>query len=281
MYRINNLIMKILFTGVSLAILNGQATAEDSRAVRLAKQAVSFQIIGNVRKKPHAMQWQFKASKDGRKVLSGNHYRLVNLANARGIKRQSRPHSRAANLGWLSSSSRTYNVLVKRKKGNGQLRYGDVVALNLKPYGWLRYKDRGRAGGINLADDDHRPHYIWVVRGGSHGKKVYSGMPIALYNTTVKADMTYCPRAFGIDLGWFGKSKCNSWPARVSNTVWGVNGLFGKKRLGAIDRSKIKKYICETAVGVIADSTDVASLQLAKPVVNKIEKAAVKRCISL
>ncbi|PWQ95130.1 hypothetical protein [Leucothrix pacifica] len=276
-----NLIFKIFLIGMSFVALNSKVIAEDSRAIRIAKQAISFQIVGNAKNKPHAMQWQFKASKDGRQLLSGNHYRLINIANGRGIMRQNRPHSRAANLGWLASNSKTYNVLIKRQKGNGQLRYGDVVALNLKPYGWLRYKRRGRAGGINLADDDHKPHYIWVVRGGNHGKKIYSGMPLALYNTKVKADMTYCPRTFGIDLGWFGKSKCNSWSARLSNTVWGVNGLFGKKRLGAVNRAKIKRYICETAIGTVADTTDVASLNLAKPVINKIEKEAVKRCVNL
>ncbi len=211
-------------------------------------KALEFLIPKSMGNKLNAIQWTFGASKIGRPILSGNRYQLVNLAIEKGLKRQKR--TVAANLGFQNISTSNFNMQVKRKAGNGQLRYGDIVALHLKPYGWLRYKKQGSAGGINLGDDDNKPHYIWQVTGGKKGTKVYSGMPFALYNTApVKTEIIFCARASGIDLGWRGKSNCNSELAKISGTVFGANGALSGDGLTGKIAKEWKGKLCKAAVG--------------------------------
>ncbi len=219
-----------------------------SKAVKKAQPqaaAVSFAIDKAMRGKLNTMQWTMVAGSTGRPVLSGNQYRLVNAVTEAGLKRQ--PRTVAANLGWLSKSSNAFNVRIKRQAGDGQVRYGDVVALELQNYGWLRYKKQGH--GINLSDDDNKPHYIWIVAGGAKGTKFVSGMPFALYNTTAKAEMTQCTRTWGIDLGWHGKSQCDSPLGSLSATVFGANGLFARDGLSAKGFVLLKDHLCGTGVG--------------------------------
>lgn len=206
-------------------------------------KSISFQIPKNMQKKLKAIQWEMKASKVGRKILSGNRYQLVNLLNNRGMKRQAR--SKAANLGWFKTSKKSYNMKIQRQKGNGQVRYGDRIALHMKPYGWLKYKKQGY--GINLSDDDNRPHYIWVVTGGKTGQKLVSGMPFALYNTAERREMVYCKRSWGINLGWQGLS-CKTWTTNASNRVFGENGLFARDGLSGKGFTKLKNFICDKGV---------------------------------
>ncbi len=88
-----------------------------------------FEIDNKIKSKLTSMQWEIKASKIGRPILSGNRYQLVNLVSGRGMKRQKR--TRAANLGWLGKSSSSYNMKIQRKAGDGHVRYGDIIALHM------------------------------------------------------------------------------------------------------------------------------------------------------
>lgn len=212
------------------------------------EKALEFVIPKSMGKKMNAIQWTFGASKKGRPILSGNRYQLVNMAIERAVTRKKR--LKAANLGWEAVSKKHFSMLVKKKSGNGQVRYGDTVALNLKPYGWIRYKKQGRGGGINLSDDDHKPHYIWQITGGKKGTKVFSGMPFALHNLKpVKTEIIFCARASGIDLGWRGKSKCNSALAKFSGKVFGANGALSGDGLSGKIAKKWKGKLCKAAVG--------------------------------
>lgn len=202
-----------------------------------------FEIAKDIQSKLVAMQWEIKASKTGRPILSGNRYQLVNLFNSRGMKRQKR--SKAANLGWLDTSSSTYNMKIQRQAGNGQVRYGDRIALHMTPYGWLKYKKQGY--GINLSDDDNNPHYIWLVTGGKKGQKLVSGMPFALFNTTEGREMVYCKRTWGINLGWQGLSCSDRWTS-ASNYAFGENGLFARDGLTGEGFVKLKDFLCDKGV---------------------------------
>ncbi|MDU8927700.1 hypothetical protein RXV86_09925 [Alisedimentitalea sp. MJ-SS2] len=208
---------------------------------------LSFSIARDMKSKLTTMQWTMKASKNGRPILSGNQYRLYNSVAQAGLTRKVR--SLAANLGWLSSKSNAFNVRIRRLNGNGQVRYGDVVALEVKSYGWLKYKKQSH--GINLSDDNNKPHYIWKVTGGQKGTKLVAGMPFALHNTRMGTEMTYCERTWGIDLGWHGKSKCGSGFSKLSGKVFGKNGLFASDGLTGKGARLLKDHICETAVSAI------------------------------
>lgn len=233
--------------------------------------AMSFTIDKSMRAKLNTMQWTMAAGSVGRPVLSGNQYRLINSVTESGLKRQKR--SVAANLGWLSSGSKAFNVRIKRQAGDGQIRYGDVVALELQSYGWLRYKKQSH--GINLSDDDNKPHYIWVVTGGAKGTKFVSGMPFALYNMQAKAEITHCTRTWGIDLGWNGKSECGSRVGSVSQAIFGANGLFARDGLSGQAFVMLKDHICEAGVG----ATSAALTGGLAP--KEITDAAIAKCKKL
>lgn len=241
------------------------------KKTRSSAAEMSFTLDRTMRAKLNTLQWTMAAGSVGRPVLSGNQYRLVNAVTESGLKRQKR--SVAANLGWLSSDSKAFNVRIKRQAGDGQVRYGDVVALELQSYGWLRYKKQGH--GINLGDDDNTPHFIWVVTGGAKGTKFVSGMPFALYNTQAKAEMTHCTRTWGIDLGWNGKSECDSRIGAVSGAVFGANGLFARDGLSGKGFVELKDYICEAGVG----ATSAALTGGLAP--TKITDAAIAKCKKL
>jgi len=257
--------------------ISAYKTSAPSKNNSQLEKALEFTISKSMGKKMNAIQWTFGASKIGRPVLSGNRYQLVNLAIEQGLKRQKR--AVAANLGFQAISTKNFNMLVKRKDGNGQLRYGDIVALNLNPYGWLRYKKQGSAGGINLGDDDHTPHYIWQVTGGKNGSKVYSGMPFALYNTApVKTEIIFCARTSGIDLGWRGKSKCNSELAKISGKVFGANGaLSGEGLTGKLARDW-KDKLCKAGVGAVTTAVVGSSGGVTAAGAAAVAPLAIKKC---
>ncbi len=242
--------------------------------------AIKYYIPKSDAKKMNAIQWTFKAGSEGRPILSGNRYQLVNMAIERGIKHQKR--ARAANLGFLKSNSKKFNMLVKRKKGNGILRYGDVIALNLNPYGWLRYKKQGRFGGINLSDDNHNPHFIWKIKGGPTGQKIVSGMPFSILNLKpVKREIIYCQRSSGIDLGWRGKSKCGTKLAKLSGKVFGANGALSGDGLSGKLAKKWKAKLCKAGVGAASTYVTAQSGATAAPAVAIAAKKALKECNKL
>lgn len=236
--------------------------------------ALSFVIDNGMKNRMQTMQWTMKAGSDGRPILSGNQYRLVNAVSKAGLTRQVRTF--AANLGWLDQGSNAFNVRIKRQAGNGQVRYGDVVALEVQSYGWLRYKKQNR--GINLSDDDNTPHYMWKVTGGTRGTKLVAGMPFALFNTNVRAEMTHCIRTTGIDLGWNGKSDCGSFLGTVSNAVFGPNGLFATDGLSGRAAVTLKNHICTSAIGVLAEGLDSGTLKLGNAIIDPAKTRAIEKC---
>ncbi|MEC4727689.1 hypothetical protein HWQ46_19265 [Shewanella sp. D64] len=244
-------------------------------STQVMDKALAFSIPKSMNKKLNAIQWTMKAGTVGRPILSGNHYQLVNLASNRGLKRQSR--TIAANLGFLKTSSKKMNMLVKRKKGAGQLKYGDIVALNLKPYGWLKYKKQRK--GINISDDDRRPHYIWKIGGGKNGTKLLSGMPFSLYNTTPEKNyVVYCKRTWGIDLGWLKTSKCGGWAANLSAKAFGANGaLSGDGMAGGLAKNWRDK-LCKAAVGSASAYITAQSGGTTGAAVAAAAPKAIKQC---
>ena len=258
------------------ALAAGESLGE-AQAGKFANPHISFKIDNRMKNKLNAMQWSMVAGSEGRQVLSGNQYRMVNSVKQAGIKRQKR--TIAANLGWLSKGSNDFNVRIKRQAGDGQVRYGEVVALELKSYGWLRYKKQ--KAGINLSDDDNKPHYIWVITGGTPGTKLVSGMPFALYNTTERAEITYCNRSMGIDLGWYHKSKCDSRFATLSNIVMGPNGLLARDGASGAAFVMVKNHICEAAVGALVAEATVKTGGAAGPLLVAAGDKAITACKKL
>jgi len=241
----------------------------------LAAPQVAFKIDSRMKSKLNSMQWTLAAGKVGRPILSGNRYRLVNDVMEAGIKRQKRI-SDAADLGWLPKTSHAFNVMIRRQAGDGQVRYGDVVALEVQSYGWLRYKKR--RSGINLTSDNHTPHYMWIVTGGKRGTKLVSGMPFALYNGTERTEMTYCQRGWGIDLGWQGKSRCGSKFGKVSNFITGPNGLLARDGLSGAMLVRVRDHICETAVGALVAEATANTGGAAGPLLVVAGKKAIDEC---
>jgi hypothetical protein len=228
----------LLTTFVMTSLIGGESALAASPSKQQIERALEFVITKDMGKKLNAIQWTMKAGSEGRPILSGNHYQLVNMAINRGLKRQKRV--KAAHLGFLKESSKEFNMLVKRAKGNGQLRYGDTIALSMKSYGAIRYKKQGKYGGINLGS-------------GKKGKKVFSGMPFALYNLKpIKTEVIFCLRTRGIDLGWRGKSKCGGVLAKASGKVFGANGALSGDGLSGKLKKKWKDRLCKAAVGAAA-----------------------------
>lgn len=246
-----------------------------------AQDLIEFIIPKDMSKKMNAIQWTMKAGSVGRPILSGNQYQLVNMAVNRGMKRQKR--ARAGNMGFLKENdSKTFNMLIKRKKGNGQLRYGDVFAMNLKPYGWLKHKKRGSYGGINIGDDNNNPHYIWQIRGGKTGTKLVSGMPFALHNLKpYKTEVIYCQRTSGIDLGWRGKSKCGGTWAKVSGKAFGANGALSGEGLAGNLAKDWKERLCKAGVGAASAYATAQTGGVGATAVATAGPLAIKKCNAL
>lgn len=216
----NSIFKKItLVPSVLLISLGLLSNASHAVTAEQRVQRVINQEIQSVKKNTATMQWSFEHGGHGKNVSSGATYKLLNLKRNKGIGRQKRRWSKAADLGWSNGS----NIKVK-KRGGGVIRYGDVVALQLKSYGWLKYQNRGRGGGINLGAPKKGSAYVWRLAGGKTGDIIKTGHPFSLRNTTNRSKyVKYCKRSFGIDLGWGGQS-CGGAAAWVSNTVWGENG---------------------------------------------------------
>ena len=261
------------------------APGEDAQAVSnkdidKAQELIEFNIPKDMSKKMNAIQWTLKAGTIGRPILSGNHYQLVNMAINRGMEHTKRPY--AGNMGFLKEGSKKFKMLIKRQKGNGQLRYGDIFAMNLKPYGWLKYKKRGSHGGINIGDDDNKPHYIWQIRGGKTGTKLVSGMPFSLYNVKpIKREVIYCQRTSGIDLGWRGKSKCGGTWARASGKAFGANGALSGDGLSGKLAKDWKNNLCKAGVGAASAYVTAQTGGTGAVAVAAAGPMAIKECNAL
>jgi len=157
-------------------------------------------VFGNVPKdKVSSMQWKMDNNgKSGIQIKSGDKYQLVHLGNFKAVKRVQRTF--AANLGWSAKYPEKLNMTIKRKKGDGKVRYGDLVALKMSGYGWLKWKEQKY--GINISDDDHTPHFIWKITGLKNGSELLSGMPFSLVSTRYNSPLVYCSRTHGINLAW-------------------------------------------------------------------------------
>lgn len=249
-----------------------------TRDRRLKKRKIvpglSFKFARSMKTRLEAIQWTMVAGSKGRPILSGNRYQLKNSIPGRGLRRKRR--TIAANLGWQIAKSKSFTVRIKRKKGNGQVRYGDVVALELKSYGWLRYKKQRR--GINLSNDSRKPRYVWIVRGGTRGTKLVSDMPFALYFTKYRTEMTYCKRTWGIDLGWYRKSKCGGWKANLSNRVFGANGLYSRDGLTGKAFVILRDNLCEKAIAAAGAAIVGYTGASAAPAVAAGAPYAIKQC---
>lgn len=251
--------------------------ATNNKKSKLVQKELAFKIPKDMQKKTPTIQWTFKADRKGLPILSGSKYLLVNLVNDRALKKEGRIRG-VADLGFKSSSKKA-NMIIKRQKGNGQIRYGDTVALKLNKYGWLKYKKQPR--GINLSDDNNNPHYIWKIRGGQKGTKLVAGMPFALYNmhSKLKYEMIHCPRNYGVDIGWYPVSKCNTFTSKLSGKIFGDNGLLSTSDgySGKV-LNKMKDYICETAVTAAGAGITSATSGSAAPVVVIALPLAIEEC---
>lgn len=252
---------------------HGRPEAAGLQKMRLQRK-LSFRIARPTQKKLETMQWTMRAGSDGRPILSGNRYRFENIVKSSGLKKQKRTFG--ANLGFLSSKSDAFNVKVQRKAGNGQVRYGDVVALYLGSYGWLKYKKQ--KVGINMSGSKKTVHYNWRITGGAPGTKLVAGMPFALHSLHNRRDVTYCKRTWGINLGYKGASKCGGLLGKVSTKIFGDNGLLAGDGLSGKAADLAKDHLCEMAVGAIGASIGVGSGGTAGAIAVAASTAAIREC---
>jgi len=255
--------------------VRGHRPSLDQKALR----QLNFRVEKKSQSKIGTIQWTIKGRGEGRVVESGGYYTVVNLVNNRGIKKQRRAFG--ADLGFLKPSSEGNNVKIVREKGRGLVHYGDVVALRVSGYGWLKYQPRKR--GINL--DAHKvknpnsKNFIWRITGGKRGTKLLSGMPFALrQEAIVHTETVYCSRTYGINLGWYKKSKCNSRGAWVSNKLFGENGALSSDGLVGKQVKKWKKKVCKMGVDAAAVYVTAQTGATAAPLVAIAADQANKEC---
>ena len=237
---------------------------------------LEFKFANGMKSKLEAMQWTMVAGSKGRPILSGNQYRLTNSISGRGLKRQKR--TIAANLGWLSSNSKAFTVRIKRKSGNGQVRYGDVVALELASYGWLRFKEQSK--GINISDDNRNPHYSWIVQGGTKGTKLVSDMPFALYFD--KSTEWSIANEHGA-LTLVGTAKANVVAGRpICQTGYSAKMAFTPETvLPGKAFVKLRDHLCEEAVAATGAAIVASTGASAAPVVAAGAPYAIRECKKL
>jgi hypothetical protein len=111
------------------------------------------------------------------------------------------------------------NIRFQRQAGTDEpLKFGELVAINVRRGGFLRYQKRDYGINLNWADG---PVFEWKIMGGAAGGDVQSGKVIALFNTVEKDHLFYDPRTYGINLKWVrdvGKFN-ESWAERAVNKV--------------------------------------------------------------
>lgn len=84
--------------------------------------------------------------------------------------------------------------------------------------------------------------------GGTRGTKLVSDMPFALYFSKYRTEMVYCKRTWGIDLGWYRKTKCGGWKAILSGKLFGINGTYSRDGLTGKAFVKLRDYLCAKAI---------------------------------
>ena len=247
-----------------------------------AEDLIEFIIPKDMSKKMNAIQWTLKAGSKGRPILSGNQYQLVNMAINRRVIKAKRLRGADLGLGKVDNS-KGFKMLIERKNGKGQLRYGDIFAMKLQGYGYIRIKKRkGSYTGINLGYGKKDPHYVWQIRGGKTGTKLVSGMPFALYNLKpYKTEVIYCQRTAGIDLGWRGKSKCGGTWAKVSGKAFGANGALSGDGLTGKLAKDWKGRLCKAGVGAASAYATAQTGGAGAAAVAAAGPKAIKECNSL
>lgn len=252
----------MLIPAISALLFGVMATSSYADSKDNQIKRVIQSEIQRIKRNAKTMQWSFETGKRSRSVQSGVVYQLLNLQRRRGISRQKRKWSKAANLGFSGGR----NITVK-KNGGGVIRYGDVVALHLKNYGWLKYQKRGRGGGINLGAPKKGSIYAWRLTGGKRGDIIKTGHPFSLKNLTNRSNyVKYCKRSFGIDLGWGGQ-KCGGVFAWASNKIWGENGS-----------PNLRGRFCRVAATSGRVYATAKTLGMSEGALNKQINWAIKRC---
>jgi len=262
-------------------------SSSSTKIVQVMARKLAFQIPKDMQKRLLTIQWTMKG-KDGdgakgREIHNMRFYQVVNLVNGRGIKMKKRIRRGDPNLGFLGSKSKKYQVRVAEKKRKGAVRYGDIIALRVSGYGWLKYQKRKRGLSLkaNKVKKPNSGNFIWQIRGGKKGVKLLTGMPFALYMLHEKSEIIFCQRTRGIDLGWYKKTKCGSFMSKVSGKVFGANGLLAGDGYSGKAFKAAKNYVCEAAVGaastyVVAQTggTGATAVAVAAPL-------AIKECNKL
>jgi len=171
--------------------------------------------------------WQARGGTGAIQSFSSN-FTLFNVTDKEGLKYGSR--FAGINLTWDKSTTQT-NVRFDKKTGSGDVKYGELIGINIKGGGFLRYEKR--SFGINLGwSSSSAPVYEWIVLGGVEGTPVKFGDPIALYNERAKDVMIYGSRPGPvINLIWL-KDHGKGLFARAKDAASGPVKDFIKKKLG-------------------------------------------------
>src|SRR3954464_12504395 len=137
-------------------------------------------------------------------------YDLFNTTVKEALLYGERAHG--INLLWGDPKA-SNNIRFQRQDGSsGPLKYGEMIAVNVRgPGGFLKFQRRDQ-GGISLVWAP-APVFEWKIMGGPAGAEVQTGKVIALFNMTIKDFLFYDPRNYGINLKWVtDKGKFNeSW----------------------------------------------------------------------
>ncbi len=155
-------------------------------------------------------------------------FTLYNVTDKEGLKYGSR--FAGINLKWDKNTSLN-NVRFDKKTGSGDVKYGEVIGINIKGGGFLRYEKR--SVGINLGwSSSNSPVYEWIVVGGTEGTSVKFGDAFALYNERAKDVLIYGSRPGPvINLIWL-KDHGKGLFERAKDAASGPVKDFIKKKLG-------------------------------------------------
>jgi hypothetical protein len=174
------------------------------------------------------MNWMIMSHNGGDEVVqqqAGHTYDLFNCTEKEALVYGSREYG--INLVW-GDAGRSDNVRFQRQSGNGGLKFGEPIAINIKGGGFLHYERREY--GINLVWKDS-PFFEWRIMGGTEGADVHAGRVVALFNTVESDYLFYDPRTYGINLKWLrDKGKHNEgtfWEKVGKAAAPVVGGLVG------------------------------------------------------
>jgi hypothetical protein len=153
-------------------------------------------------------------------------YDLLNISVKEALTYGERKYG--INLVWGDAASSDSLRFHSKGSADQPLKYGGLVAINVRGGGFLRYQQREY--GINLVWS-HAPVFEWKFMGGAAGAAIRSGAVVALFNTTVGDYLFYDPRTYGINLKWLkdkGKMNEGTWFERHLDDIGtGVGGVVG------------------------------------------------------